>query len=443
MAFSRNGHVPPAPVTAGKLAGILAIYLGASAAWMILGASVSERTADRSVRTGDAVQSLWGSEQQQSPPRAWSVWTEKTVTTVPQGTKSVREIRVTNRREPLPLVRSDLAVGLDWEPRRKGLLWHRTYRIAFAGVYTFRDDRRGPHQVEVQYDFPTSQAIYDDFRLRVAGRESQQPLSTEHGLQERVTVRGAGDVPVRIGFRSQGIDRWSYHFGNDVSRIRDFRLAMTTDFKAIDFPERTLSPSRKQPTARGWDLLWEYRSLVSGLRIGMEMPQPLNPGPLAARMSWFAPVSLLFFFFILFIITVLRDLRLHPIHYLFLAGAFFSFHLLFAYLADHLLPLPAFLICAAVSVGLVVSYLRLVTGTRFAVVEAGLSQLVYLVLFSYAFFFEGLTGLAITLVSILSLFVVMQLTGRINWDEKFSPRRMKEAAEPEPPASPAAPAGTG
>jgi hypothetical protein len=59
---------------------------------------------------------------------------------------------------------------------------------------------------------------------------------------------------------------------------------------------------------------------------------------------------------------------------------------------------------------------------RFALWDAGLAQLVYLVLFSYAFFFQGFTGLAITIGAILSLFVVMQMTGRIHWEEKFQRR---------------------
>jgi hypothetical protein len=64
--------------------------------------------------------------------------------------------------------------------------------------------------------------------------------------------------------------------------------------------------------------------------------------------------------------------------------------------------------------------MRLVAGARFAIVECGLAQLVYLVLFSYAFFFKGFTGLAITIGAIITLFVVMKLTGRINWQEKFA-----------------------
>ena len=152
----------------------------------------------------------------------------------------------------------------------------------------------------------------------------------------------------------------------------------------------------------------------------MTMPEKLQPGPLAGKISFFAPVSLFFFFFLMLIITTLRGVDLHPMNYFFLAAAFFAFNLLLAYLVDHISIHAAFAISSAVSVFLVVSYLRLVTGLRFAAVEAGVTQLIYLVLFSYAFFFKGFTGLAITVGSILTLFAVMQMTGRIRWAEKFT-----------------------
>jgi hypothetical protein len=75
----------------------------------------------------------------------------------------------------------------------------------------------------------------------------------------------------------------------------------------------------------------------------------------------------------------------------------------------------------------VITYLRLAVNLQFALRDAGLAQLVYLVLFSYAFFFKGFTGLAVTIGAVLSLFVVMQMTGRIQWQEKFARR---EAAAP-------------
>jgi inner membrane protein involved in colicin E2 resistance len=153
------------------------------------------------------------------------------------------------------------------------------------------------------------------------------------------------------------------------------------------------------------------------------MPQKLQPGPLAGRISFFAPVSLFFFFFLIFILSTLRGIDLHPMNYFFLACAFFAFHLLMAYLVDHVSIHVAFAAASLVSIALVVSYLRLVVNARFAVVDAGLAQLIYLVLFSYAFFFEGFTGLAVTIGAIVTLFVVMQMTGRIRWDEKIAAQR--------------------
>jgi len=154
----------------------------------------------------------------------------------------------------------------------------------------------------------------------------------------------------------------------------------------------------------------------------MTMPEKLQPGPLAGEISYAAPVSLFFFFFLIFIITTLRGIDLHPMNYFFLATAFFAFHLLLAYLVDHISIHAAMVMSSIVSVLLVVSYLRLVVGMRFAALEAGTAQLIYLVLFSYAFFWQGFTGLSITVIAIITLFVVMQTTGKIRWSEHFSAR---------------------
>ena len=52
--------------------------------------------------------------------------------------------------------------------------------------------------------------------------------------------------------------------------------------------------------------------------------------------------------------------------------------------------------------------------------ESGIAQLIYLILFSYALFNEGWSGLTITIGAIITLFVAMQATGRIDWNERLS-----------------------
>ena len=67
-------------------------------------------------------------------------------------------------------------------------------------------------------------------------------------------------------------------------------------------------------------------------------------------------------------------------------------------------------------------------GLRFASREAAMAQFVYLVMFSYAFFLKGFTGLAITIGSVVTLFVAMQVTGRIRWADKFALKPAKQPA---------------
>ncbi len=401
-----------------RIIAIAFIFAFASAAWVILGATIFSRTYDSGQELGSRVVSTWGAPQTQSPPAA-SVEraVPKTTETVENGKKKTVTEQLT-QVVPLALDASRVNVGLDLGYRQKGLLWYSTYTVAFDGAYTFRNTS-DQDRVSFALKFPTEQAIYDDLVFTVNDAPAQ--LSNEKGVVKATAQVKPGEVAVlHVGYRSQGLTEWRYNFGGDVAQVKDFEMKIRTNFKAIDFPENTLSPTREQQTAQGWELEWDYKNLVSGFQIGMTMPEKLQPGPLAGRISFFAPVSLFFFFFLMFIITTMRGIELHPMNYFFLAAAFFSFHLLLAYLVDHVSIHAAFAAASVVSVFLVISYLRLVVGPRFAAREAGLAQFIYLVMFSYAFFFKGFTGLAITIGSILTLFVVMQITGRVRWAEKFA-----------------------
>ena len=396
-----------------RVVAIVAILLCTTLAWVILGATLMSRSYSADSGLGEKVVSTWGGPQEQVPPTAVST---KLVPRVVEETVNGKTEKTTVYdaiTKPLPLDQSRIKVGLDLEQRQKGLLWFATYRVAWAGQYVFRNDTDA-EDVTFKLAFPAPQAIYDDLVFTVDGQAV--PVTTKDGAVTATLKRSPGSVMrLAVGYRSQGLNTWHYSLGENVTQVRDFLLEMTTDFRDVDFPQGTMSPTEKRQTANGWLLSWKYRNLVTGSKIGMVMPEKLQPGPLAGRISFFAPVSLVFFFFLIFVIATLKKIELHPMHYFFLATSFFAFHLLLAYLVDHISIHLAFVICSAVSIFLVVSYLRIVVGPRFAFIEAALAQLVYLVGFSYAFFFKGFTGLAITIGAILSLFLVMQLTARVDW----------------------------
>ena len=414
-----------------RITAIIFIFVCTTFAWAILGATIFQRTYDLGSASESRVASTWGAPQNQAPPTASfeELVPKKEVST--ENGKKIERVTQEKVTTGLPLESSHLNVDLNLEHRQKGLLWYSTYKVGFDGAYSFRNASDKDQTVTFTLNFPTAQAIYDDLVFTVD--DVPVTLKNEKNSASGTARVAAGKTAtLKVGYKSQGLNDWRYSFGSsDVAQVRDFSLQMTTNFKDIDFPDNTLSPTEKHETANGWDLNWNYKNLVSGYQIAMTMPEKLQPGPLAGRISFFAPVSLFFFFFLMLIITTLRGIELHPMNYFFLAAAFFSFHLLLAYLVDHVSIHLAFGICSAVSIFLVVSYLRLVVGTRFATREAALAQFIYLVAFSYAFFLKGFTGLAITIGSIITLFVVMQATGRIRWKEKFAAQHPAPATNKE------------
>jgi inner membrane protein involved in colicin E2 resistance len=403
-----------------QIAVIVVIFVCTTVAWSILGTTVFNRTYSSDESLKNRVASIWGAPHVQKPPTATSTKEVVRKVEVSENGKNVIRTEKGYVVKPLALDRSKLTVGLDLEHRQKGLLWYSTYKVAFAGYYMLKN-ATDEEMVDVLFTLPTAQASYDEVVFTVDG-ETVPFVNEKSALRGTVRIARGHTAVLLVKYRSQGLESWRYHFGGEVSQVKNFELKMTTNFKDIDFPDNTLSPASKKENKNGWELTWESKNLLSGFQIGMVLPEKLQPGPLAGRISYFAPVSLLFFFFLMFIITTLRGIDLHSMNYFFLACAFFAFHLLLAYLVDHISIHAAFVICSIVSMSLVISYLRLVVGMRFAAVEAGLAQLIYLVLFSYAFFFKGFSGLAVTIGAILTLFVVMQLTGRIRWSEKFATR---------------------
>ncbi len=403
------------------IAAIAFVYLVAVAGWITLGTTISYRTDHQDEELKHQVGELWGTPLEQKAPTA-SLAVEND-SHVPQAVeRGVLAVRgATNERYDLPLIQNDIRVGFNLEQRQKGLLWYSTYHVRFSGEYVFENTQDKSGDLTVNFAVPSATAQYDDFKFELDG--TQAPFTRQNGNQlvAHIPCAAKSRHQLLVNYYSLGLDRFTYRFGEGISEVRNFKLAATTDFDAYDFPSNTMSPNLpKERQGNGWQLIWDYKDLISGNGIGIEMPQKINPGPMAARISFFAPVSLGFFFFLIFVISMLRGVQIHPMNYFFLAAAFFAFHLLLAYLVDHISIHAAFVLCSMVSIILVVSYMRIVVGNRFAFLEVALAQLVYLIGFSYAFFFAGFTGLAVTIGSIVTLFVVMQSTARINWAERFA-----------------------
>ena len=402
-----------------RLFSIAAIFAVTCIAWVVLGGVMSSRSGTQSYELRSRVSDLWGQPQEQTGPALAFEWTPTKEVVRTETVKGVEhQVREQVNLEPQKLDVSVAAtrvdVDLHLDQRLKGLVWYSLYDVGFHGAWTYVHAEPEVGKLRVRFRFPDAQGMYDAFAFTVDGKV--QDLRPKDGVVETVVpVQPGQHVEIGVTYKSRGLDSWRYVPDPGVVSLKDFRLAMTTDFPEIDFPSATLSPSQRTRSGDGWKLLWAFEHVVTGHAIGMSMPTRLQPGQLAAQLSFSAPISLGFFFVLLLVLGRLRGLDLHPVNYVFVSAAFFSFHLLFAYSVDHLHLVLAFVLSSATSVLLVVSYLRLVVSSRFAFVEAAGAQLVYLIGFSLAHFWEGFTGLAVTVLSILTLFLLMQLTGKVRW----------------------------
>lgn len=384
---------------------IAVIFVCTTIAWWLLGAVITQRTSHVSYQTGDSVSGRWGPPLLQKHP-------------------SARYTSSSGGRVSLQPAKSDVKVKLSYQPVKMGLLWQRTYGAAFVGNYTFVNNTAITQRFDIDFELPSSGSLLDKikFTLGTGGNARDSIAAPEQGvITDSVQLAPGESVPVTVSYECRGMDYWRYAFA-DASRIRDFTLTMNTNFTDVNFP--ISSPTDREQLEKGMQLVWKYEDAISAPGIGMEMPRELNAGPVAAQISFYAPLSLLLFFTVIIITVISRDISLHPVNYFFLAAGFFVFPLLFSYMLDVFPVHLSFVIAAACSLLLVCGYLRAAAG-GFLFRVAVVAQSAYMVLFSYSFFFKGLTGLTLTIGGIVTLGVLMALTAKVDWSQKLgavSPR---------------------
>jgi len=397
------------------------VYLLACGGWGLLGTTTLWRSNQFSGRLGEDVKKLWGGPIIQEAPDL-----------------SVKVPGSEQTRKVLPAA-NKVEVALGLEHRRRGLVWYPTFVCDFQGEYTIANREEVAQKVRLHFKFPAPEGTYDHFSLTLDGQGLNVPADTAQGINEIIEVAPGQKRVVAIGYRTRGLGEWRYRPAGSGRQVQDLDLRVKTDFADIDFPDGTLSPMAKAPGDQGgMALAWKAGDLITAQDIGVLMPEKLNPGPLSARITFFAPVCLVFFFVLIATIGIVRQVAIHPMHYLFVAAGFFAFHLLFAYLVDHLSVHASFAIAAATTVLLVTGYLASALGSSFPWKAAAAGQFFYLVLFSYSFFLKGMTGLTVAVGAVLTLAVLMKVTAGVNW---FSFFRRAKAVTPEVPVARIAPPG--
>ena len=386
-----------------KIAAIVLIFLLAAAGWVILGSSVYFRSDASAKNLDRKVENLWGGKIVQKSP------------------KFTAAVPGTGKNRPVTPSANNIISDISLKYRAKGLFWYPAYEISFKSEYILKNAESVAQKIFVEFAFPAEADTFDNFAVMLDGKPfGNMEVDTKTGVRETFEIAPGEEKKISFSYRSKGLWAWYYQPDKSTNLIRDLALTVKTDFKMIDFPDGTLSPDTiTYSEDGGTELKWKAGNLITTKDIAVTMPEKINPGPLVERISFFAPVCLIFFFVMIMAMNVIRNINVHPMHYLFIAAGFFAFNLLFAYLVDVINVHIAFFISALVTVVLVNAYLKAALGVSFPWKTAALGQIFYLVLFSYSFFFKGLTGLTIAIGSVITLAVLMKVTARIDWEKVF------------------------
>ena len=424
-----------------QLTAIAIIFLGFTIAWVILGSVNAGRTEGQTDLLSKRVQNSYGGPLIITPPRIYYERTRERKVKV-AGLETISSFK---ERETVDPSDSNVAVDLSLERKKVGNLWFPVFFAKYRGQYEY-DVEAIPKDVRSETLFllpglSSSESIFRniEFKLNGASVEPLARIVSNTPIELTTTRYVNGKLMVDFSYETTGTDYFLYLLSNlgqqqnmgenevrsegiekaRLTRLDNFDLKLTTDFIKYEFPKRTVPYTTLRQEAGRSEFEWLFHKTVTGKNLGLIVPEELNPGDIASRISFFAPISLLFFFVVVTIFGILAKNGLHPMHYAFLAATFLSFHLTFSYAADHLSMHFAFTTASLVSCFLTFSYLGRVKDQKYALVATSL-QLLYLVVFSWSFFYQtdsglGITGLVVTIVSVLTLFALMQLTAKLDW----------------------------
>ncbi len=381
-------------MTIRRIVAIVCIFLLACGGWSVLGTATAWRSHEASEHLEEQVVQLWGGPLRQEAPQLCM-----------------------GDGENFPVCSSEVEVSIDSDYRKKGLIWYPTFRVRFQAHYTFVVPQGGVGLVHIALPLPSRHSTYENITM-LCDDEVVDAVDLRQGFHYDIMCQPGTEHSFDIAFTTRGLSEWMY-VPNQSGKIRQLSLTANCHFMGHDYPEGSLSPTSAEVVEGGSVVRWKMGDMLTHKHIGIQIPELLNPGPITTRITYFAPVCLIFFFVLMAAVNILRAIPIHPMHYLFIASGFFAFHLLLAYLVDVIDIHVAFAISAVTSTLMVNVYLKTALGSRFPWLGSTVGQLIYLILFSYSFFIDGLTGLTVAIGSVITLAVMMRLTAHIDWNTVF------------------------
>lgn len=406
-------------MTVKKILGLFVIFFFTSIAWMILGGSNYSRTSYSMSSLKKGIKAMYGDILEIEAPKLMS----KKIIPVQKNNMRNEYYEENIEYTYFNLDKSDIKIDIKLDRRKKGNIWFPTFKAHFKAEYKFKIDNFIPDEkYYLKATLRSKENIYDNVKIEINGKAYNNFLEFLTKKELLIEPDKNGGLVFDIEYDVTGMETLTYFISpgyEEICQVNNFNCTVTTDFDDYDFLSSSLSPSEKLKDGAFSKLIWSFNNTITGKDIGIIIPNKLNPGEIIPRVSFFAPVSLLFFLIVLSMIAIVYKQNIHTMHFFFLALTFFSFHLMFSYFSDQMDIYLSFALSSVISILLTVTYVMRFLSKKMSFIVTPAIQIIYLIIFSFSFFFYGVTGLIVTICSVITLFVLMQITAKLDWNEVF------------------------
>lgn len=400
-----------------KYALIGAFFVGFSGAAIVIGLRIDDRHTSTYSRSLKAVQQIWGGPIVQYPPR-FTYSENETQEYTNEKTGKIETRQVTVARD-VGIQTQNVVVDVRSNIREKGLLKFAGYGLKFDGEYVIRNRESGARPFQFSFNLPENAGNITGIKILLAGQPYDGDTNLADGFQWTGVLRPGEERRFQIQYQANGTDRFDYQLGANQLEVGRLNFELKTDFADYRIPEEAMAPTGEAGDNAGTQIKWASENLVTGQNIALQFQISGNYGQIASKLFFYAPLAMLLFTGFLLIVNAARDIRLHPMHFLFIMTGFFVFYLFGSYIISFVHILVGIALALALSTGIMLYYAHLIRkgGEFFQSLAFGAGMFQWI--FSIAFFFPAYTGLLITTAAIIALVALMRATATVDWENKW------------------------
>lgn len=399
------------------LLGILAV--GLSTVAVLIGLRTEQRGSTRYSQNLREVQKIWGGAIIQAPP-ALSYRQLTRVERHHWQTGKPYAATKTIRRD-IKIWRAKIMAKVNRDIRARGLQVYNGYRLTFTGTWHIKNLLRHKKEIYFHLPLPTGGNNIHDAVITAGAKTYHGDHRVADGLDWKGTLAPGETRTIKITYRCQGLDTFSYALDTQVREIPAFSFTIDTDFpeKIINYRDNSMVHSLIREKKERRHIIWKGKNLITRQPIALSFNSGKKPWEIVANLYYYAPLAIFLFLAVLLVFSLAYNIRLHFMHFLFFGAGFIFFHLFLSYIVSYTGFIAGFIISSIISGGMILFYARQLNRGRRLLEGTLIGLAMFQLFFSLAFYFPAYTGLLILIGSAMTLTIIMKATAGIEWEGRF------------------------